>query len=146
MTSAEIPPNSSEQWRAGGRPSLLCAGRSRSEHSAWATAWGVCRGDRGDAERRGLGSEALVPGWLRPGTEPRGEAAEQRGWRLQRELTQLQKPTLQLGKGVTKREGRTVGAVKGSRIKPQVLLNLSRRARVWGVCKPTRAQSKIWIA
>lgn len=50
VTSAEIPPNSSAQWRAGGRPSLLYAGRSRDEHSTWATAGvgGACRGDRGD--------------------------------------------------------------------------------------------------
>lgn len=58
VTSAEIPPNSSAQWRAGGRPSLLYAGRSRGEHSAWATAgsgrsvqgrsrgWGTTRAEK----------------------------------------------------------------------------------------------------
>lgn len=100
--------------RAGGRACCALGDQGVS------TALGPLRGElagatEGDAERCGLGSEALGPGWLRPGTEPRGKgrkAAEQRGWRLQSELTQLQKPTPQLGKGVTKREDRTVGKVK----------------------------------
>lgn len=76
VTSAEIPPNSSAQWRAGGRPSLLYAGRSRGEHSAWATAGGACRGDRrdGGGGPLGLRSEAQGPRRLRPGTEPWREA------------------------------------------------------------------------
>lgn len=73
VTSAEIPPNSSAQWRAGGRPSLLYAGRSRGEHSALATVrggWGeVCKGDRGDGRPLGLRSEAQGPRRLRLGTE-----------------------------------------------------------------------------
>lgn len=49
VTSAEIPPNSSAQWRAGGRPSLLYAGRSRGEHSlgplrGWGSVQGRSRG------------------------------------------------------------------------------------------------------
>ena len=102
VTSAEIPPNSSAQWRAGGQPSRPRGGRSRSERSAPAREKGGA--GRGD-QKRGRGGKWRPKGSGAGSRRSRGERKEREPARaLRQERTEPQARALPLWKGG--REGR----------------------------------------
>lgn len=127
MTSAEIPPNSTAQWRAGGQPSPAArrAFKERAKRS------GERGGERAGATRSeaGQGGEAGRPESREPEEEPR---ERKRGRELGRVLRQEQKSSRRKQSYCGKEDRRGEwdgGEEKGICAEPGALINQRGRTR-----------------